>query len=151
MTRRQLKRAIREAWSRYVNTLKDLYRQRGGELTGLERAHRELGSPADAAYTLFQEQQQTIQDEFGAVIDARFLAKAKVRQARDAAVQARRQAEHDVAYFTEYLARELVRARAVVKFAGATEEEAMEIVAAARDKLTGAQRCLEALHEETVI
>ena len=146
LTRRQLKRNIRDAWGRYIGTLKLLCRERGAELHGIEAAHKLIGKPADAAYEQFKMDQQAVQDEFGAAIDAKYLAKLRERQERNKVTQASNQAHHDVAYFTEFLAREKVRARAVIDFAGATQEEADAIVAAAEAKLTEAQTRLEALH-----
>ena len=74
------------------------------------------------------------------------MAKEAERKARDGQEQARKQAEHDVAYFTEFLAREKVRAKAIVQFAGATEDEAADVVREAEDKLAAAMARLEALH-----
>ena len=60
-------------------------------------------------------------------------------------IAARNQAQHDVIYFTEYLEREKIRAKAIVMYAGASEGEADAIVYDAEQKLADAQERLEAL------
>ena len=84
------------------------------------------------------------QDEFGAAVDFKFMKKARERADRDKVVQAKNQAQHDVFYFTEFLERERVRARAIVMYAGASEAEAAAIVADAQAKLDAAQERLKA-------
>ena len=75
MTRRELKRAIQDAWSRYEGTLRDLLREIGEELHGLESAHMKLGQPATDAYDLFRKEQKDIQDAFGRAVDFKFMKK----------------------------------------------------------------------------
>ena len=145
MTRRQLKRRIRKAWSEYEGTLRRLLHAQGRELGGLAAAHEILGQPAEDAYETFKRKQRGAQAAYGADIDFAYNAKEAERKARDTATQAVKQAQHDVAYFTEYLERERVRARAVVEFAGFTEAQAAQIVADAQAKLDEATGRLEAL------
>ena len=54
MTRRQLRRKIRKAWSEYEATLRQRLHEKGLELGGLQRAHEILGDVAEDAYTLFR-------------------------------------------------------------------------------------------------
>ena len=90
----------------------------------------------------FGQKQREAQHEFGAAINKKFNDKAAQREARDAKVQALKQAQHDVTYFSEYLERETLRAKAVVQYAGVSIEDASQIVAAAEDKLEEAQERL---------
>ena len=145
MTRRQLKRRIRDAWGKYIATLKTLCKERGGKLAGIAAAHDLIGPAANDAYNLFKSEQKQAQNEFGAAIDAKYMAKQAERKARDKVTQAANQAQHDVSYFTEFLAREKIRAKAVMDFAGATKEEADAIIAEAQAKLDTAQTRLEML------
>ena len=146
MTKRELKRAIRDAWGRYINTLKVMLNQQGEELHGLESAHKKLGALADNAYVVFQHEQKAAQDAFGKAVDLKFMRKYEARKALEAEVAKRNQAEHDVSYFAEYLEREKVRAKAVMMYAGATQDEHDKIVRDAENKLRDAQVKLELLH-----
>ena len=143
MTKRELKRAINGAWSKYVLTLKRLCEAQGGELHGLAAAHELLGQPATDAYDLFVKEQKEIQDEYGRAIDAKYMAKLNERLARDRAVQAVNQARHDVSYFTEYVERERIRTKALMQFCNVSGEEADRIFAEAEAKLAGAQARLD--------
>ena len=145
MTRKQLKRRIRKAWSEYEATLRTLLREQGKELGGLAAAHDILGEPAGDAYAEFQRKQREAQAAYGADIDAAYNAKQAERKKRDRAAQALRQAQHDVAYFTEYVERERVRAKALMDFCGVSEIEASGVVSEAQGKLEEAQARLDEL------
>ena len=146
MTRKELKRAIRDAWGRYTGTLDFLLKKQGKQLHGLQMAHDILGQPATDAYDLFKAEQKEAQDAFGRAVDFKFMKKYEARKALEAEVAKRNQAEHDVSYFAEYLEREKVRAKAVMMYAGATQDEHDAIVRDAENKLREAQVKLELLH-----
>ena len=71
--RQELKRAIYDAWGRYIGTLKTLLDADGYDTSrgwGIAAAHNRLGQPAADAYLKFQTDQAAIQHRFGQFFDS---------------------------------------------------------------------------------
>ena len=135
MTRKELKRRIRAAWSKYEDAhLRKMLRMRGLELHGLQRAHDILGAPAALAYEIFKKEQKAIQDEFGAAVDAKFLARSAKKRAAAAKAAELDQAQRDVLFYTQRCEQERTRAKALVKYCGVSEDEAALVTRAAEDR-----------------
>ena len=145
MTRKELKRRIRAAWSKYEDTLRDLLRPLGKELHGLASAHKTIGAPADLAYEVFKQEQKRIQNEYGAAVDAKLMARGAKKRAEAAWVAELDQAQRDVLYQTQRCEQERTRAKMLMKYCGASEEEAARIVEIAEGQLAACQKRLEGL------
>ena len=76
--RQELKRAIYDAWGRYIGTLKTLLDADGYDTSrgwGIAAAHDRLGQPAADAYLKFQTDQAEIQHRYGQFFDSPHLVR----------------------------------------------------------------------------
>ena len=132
-TKRELIRAIDNAWDDYVRFLetetRKLGKSPGDDIGGLTAMAEFIGrDKANAAYGRFQLEQMRLGEAYSDHVTAPLIAAEHARKAIEAKAARLREAQRHVTYYEELLEREKVRAVAVVKYAGFTKEEADAIM-----------------------
>ena len=152
-TKRELIRAIDNAWDDYVRFLetetRKLGKSPGDDIGGLTAMAEFIGrDKANVAYGRFQLEQMRLGEAYSDYVTAPLIAAEHARKAIEAKAARLREAQRHVTYYEELLEREKVRAVAVVKYANFTEAEAKAIIDDAEEKLADAQAELEDLQSE---